>query len=155
MIARLQALPWTTQAAIYLNTVTPALAHLEGAPDAHTLCAEALQQCWQALTDEQVSADQLARYLDSDELQNGPLCEFQFPPGTLQRHSLILLMLVVGYCAHQLYLRAGQRQAMSASISEAGDGVVAYIVEYVEKAGLSTQLTQQLATLPTRAVFQG
>lgn len=71
------------------------------------------------------------------------ITRLQAQPWTIQ--TAIYLRTVIGYCAHQVYLRAGQRQAMSTLVREADHDAVAYIVEHVEKTGLSADLARHLA----------
>ncbi|WP_052719941.1 hypothetical protein [Pseudomonas ogarae] len=73
-------------------------------------------------------------------MQNGPLAEQNFESDSLQQNSLILILLVVGFFAHRAYEFSGQQEKMSASIAEANEGAIDYIVDYVDKTGLRSVL---------------
>ncbi|MFL1480207.1 Imm6 family immunity protein, partial [Pseudomonas grimontii] len=94
---------WVKRAAIFLLILDQALDNLSSAPATYTKCSEAIELCWSWLTDRSLSPEQLAYYLDSDEMQNGPLGEHHFITESLEQDSLILILLVIGFFAHQAY----------------------------------------------------
>ncbi|WP_434572507.1 Imm6 family immunity protein [Pseudomonas sp. Z3-6] len=136
---------WTKKAAVFLLVLDHALSNLESAVVTHSKCKEAVELCWVWLSDHSVSADRLAYFLDSDEMQNGPLAEHNFKSESLEQDSLILIMLVVGFFAHQAYKVSGQQKKMSASVCEADEGAAEYIVDYIYKVGLINILSVYLS----------
>ncbi|WP_447891929.1 Imm6 family immunity protein [Pseudomonas marginalis] len=126
---------WVKRAAIFLLILDQTLDNLSSAPATYTKCSEAFELCWSWLTDRSLSPEQLAYYLDSDEMQNGPLGEHHFITESLEQDSLILILLVIGFFAHQAYKVSGRQERMSASVNEAGEQAVEYIVEYIYKVG--------------------
>jgi hypothetical protein len=62
---------WVKRAAIFLLILDQTLDNLSSAPATYTKCSEAIELCWSWLTDRSLSPEQLAYYLDSDEMQNG------------------------------------------------------------------------------------
>ncbi|QGA48295.1 Imm6 family immunity protein [Pseudomonas brassicacearum] len=140
LLGVIDSMVWTKKAAIFLLLLDRALVNLESANLTHDRCEEAIDLCWQWMSDRSVDGDHLAYYLDSDEMQNGPLAEQNFESDSLQQNSLILILLVVGFFAHRAYEFSGQQEKMSASIAEANEGAIDYIVDYVDKTDLRSVL---------------
>ncbi len=138
--ARLHAMPWIKKAAVFLLVLDHALDNLKSSAATHETCKQAINLCWQWLSDRTVTGAALAHYLDCDELQNGPLAERNFAAGSIEQDSLILVLLVTGFFAHQAYKDSGQGAMMSAAVGEAGEGAVPDIVEFIDKVGLLSVL---------------
>lgn len=136
----LEAQNWIKKAAIFLLVLDQVLDNLSSTPATYTKCSEAIELCWSWLLDKNVNPDELAYFLDSDETQNGPLAEHHFTTASLEQDSLILILLVIGFFAHQAYKASGRQEEMSASVNEAGEQVVESIVEYIYKAGVGDVL---------------
>ncbi|GAB7532019.1 hypothetical protein PS3A_44340 [Pseudomonas sp. 3A(2025)] len=141
-------MPWIKKAAVFLLVLDHALENLKSSGATHATCKEAIELCWQWLSDRSVTGEALAHYLDSDELQDGPLAESHFAAGSVEQDSLILIVLVVGFFAHRAYKVSGQQARMSASVCEADEGAAQYIVEFIDKVGLMDVLGAHLPTRP-------
>ncbi|MBC3300070.1 hypothetical protein H0Z09_02935 [Pseudomonas sp. SWRI18] len=139
-ISVLEAQKWIKKASIFLLVLDKVLDNLSSTPTTHTKCSEAIELCWSWLSERNVSPEQLAYFLDSDEMQNGSLAEHHFTTASLEQDSLILILLVIGFFAHQAYESSGRQEEMSASVNEAGEQVVESIVEYIYKVGLADVL---------------
>lgn len=136
VLSALDDMVWVKKASIFLLSLDYVLDNFEAKSDTRIKCAEAVDKCWSWLVGRSVSADDLAYYLDSDEMQAGPLAERNFAPDSLEQNSLILILLVVGFFAHQAYKSSGLQDKMSASICEADDRAAEYIVDYIFRLGL-------------------
>lgn len=66
---------WVKKASIFRLLLDYALRNLDSASDTQKKCQEAVEKCWRWLSDRGLSADELAYYLDSDDMQSGPLAE--------------------------------------------------------------------------------
>ncbi|WP_231666430.1 Imm6 family immunity protein [Pseudomonas quasicaspiana] len=85
------------KASIFLLLLDYALRNLESASGTQEKCQEAVDRCWLWLSEGGLSAYELSYYLDSDEMQNGPLAEENFASESVEQNSLILILLVVGF----------------------------------------------------------
>lgn len=133
-------IPWAKKASVFLLLLDDVLRNLKSASVTQEICEEAIGTCWLWLSDRGVSADKLAYYLDSDEMQSGPLAEENFASGSVAQNSLNLILLVVGFFANKAYRIAGQQEKISESICEADEGAEAYIIGYIDRVGLSDRL---------------
>lgn len=129
-------MPWIKKAAVFLLVLDHALENITSSTSTHETCKEAIDLCWQWLSDRNVTGEALAHYLDSDELQDGPLAESNFANGSVEQDSLILIVLVIGFFAHQAYKVSGEHAKMSASVCEADEGAAQYIVDFIDKVGV-------------------
>ncbi|RMS27982.1 Imm6 family immunity protein [Pseudomonas syringae] len=136
---------WVKKASIFLLLLDYALRNLDSMSVTRERCQEAVDICWLWLTDRGVSADKLAYYLDSDEMQGGPLAEENFASESVEQNSLILILLVIGFFANKAYKLAGLQKEMSESICEADDSSTVYIVDYIDRIGLSGVLSTYLS----------
>ncbi|WWF45897.1 Imm6 family immunity protein [Pseudomonas trivialis] len=93
----IDSMRWIKKASIFLLLLDYALRNLDSASGTQEKCQEAVDRCWQWLSDRGLSADELAYYLDSDEMQSGPLAEGNFASESVEQNSLILILLVVGF----------------------------------------------------------
>lgn len=132
----LEGMIWVKKASIFLLSLDHVLNNFEAKSDTQIKCAEAVDRCWSWLGGRSVSADDLAYYLDSDEMQEGPLGEHNFASDSVGQNSLILVLLVVGFVANQAYRASGLQDKMSASICEADEGAAEYIVDYIFRLGM-------------------
>lgn len=141
---------WVKKASIFLLLLDYALRNLDSASDSQEKCQEAVDRCWRWLSDRGLSADDLAYYLDSDEMQNGPLAEGNFASESVGQNSLILILLVIGFFANKAYKSAGLQEQMSEPICEADESAAVYIVDYIERIGLSDKLSAYLSASAER-----
>ncbi|MCQ3031994.1 Imm6 family immunity protein [Pseudomonas syringae] len=132
---------WIKKASIFLLLLDYALRNLESASGTQEKCQEAVDRCWLWLSERGLSAYELSYYLDSDEMQNGPLAEENFASESVEQNSLILILLVVGFLANKAYKVAGIQEQMSEPVCEADENSVVYIVDYIERIGLSDVLS--------------
>ncbi|WP_116867006.1 Imm6 family immunity protein [Pseudomonas syringae] len=138
---------WVKKASIFLLLLDYALRNLDSMSVTRERCQEAVDICWLWLIDRGVSADKLAYYLDSDEMQGGPLAEEKFASESVEQNSLILILilLVIGFFANKAYKLAGLQKEMSESICEADESSTVYIVDYIDRIGLSGVLSAYLS----------
>ncbi|MBI6834903.1 Imm6 family immunity protein [Pseudomonas syringae] len=136
---------WVKKASIFLLLLDYALRNLDSMSVTRERCQEAVDICWLWLIDRGVSADKLAYYLDSDEMQGGPLAEEKFAFESVEQNSLILILLVIGFLANKAYKLAGLQKEMSESICEADESSTVYIVDYIDRIGLSGVLSAYLS----------
>jgi len=132
----LARISWIKKFTVFLLSLDHALENLNSKNATYSACHEAITLCWTWLADRTVSGEQLAYYLDSDEMQNGPLAESNFSENSLEQNSLILILLVVGLFAHRAYTIDGRTQEMSESVCEANEDATEYIVDYIKRTGL-------------------
>ncbi|WP_458376179.1 Imm6 family immunity protein [Pseudomonas pergaminensis] len=144
VLALVNDLPWTQKATIFLRVIDHVLNSFSTQVATQEKCREAVKLCWSWLQDHSVEPDRLAYYLDSEEMQDGPLAEHLFVEGSLEQDSLILVLLVVGFFAHEAYKQAGRSKEMSAAITEADEGAAEYIVDYIGRVGLVDKLSTYL-----------
>jgi len=137
-------LSWPKKATTFLLVIDHSLNNFSTQAATQEKCREAFKLCWSWLQDQNVEPDQLAYYLDSEEMQEGPLAEHLFADGGIEQDSLILVLLVVGFFAHEAYKRAGRSKEMSAAMVEADEEAAEYIVDYIGKVGLSDVLITYL-----------
>jgi SOS response regulatory protein OraA/RecX len=135
---------WIKKASIFLLLLDYALRNLDMASGTQEKCQEAIDRCWLWLSDRELSADELAYYLEADEMQSGPLAEENFASESVEQNSLILILLVIGFFAHRAYKIAGLQEQMSEPISEADESSAVYIVDYIERVGLFDKLSVYL-----------
>ncbi|MDY0836683.1 Imm6 family immunity protein [Pseudomonas sp. SED1] len=140
----INSMMWIKKASIFLLLLDYALRNFDAASDTQEKCQEAVDRCWRWLSDRGLSADDLAYYLDSDEMQSGPLAEGNFATESVEQNSLILILLVVGFFANKAYKIAGLQEQMSEPICEADESSAVYIVDYIERIGLSDKLSAYL-----------
>ncbi|SCW81799.1 MULTISPECIES: Imm6 family immunity protein [unclassified Pseudomonas] len=136
---------WVKKASIFLLLLDYALRNLDSAGGTQEKCQEAVDRCWLWLSNREVSAGELASYLDSEEMQSGPLAEENFASESVEQNSLILILLVVGFFANKAYKVAGLQEQMSESICEADESSTVYIVDYIGRIGLSGVLSVYLS----------
>ncbi|POA33805.1 MULTISPECIES: Imm6 family immunity protein [unclassified Pseudomonas] len=136
---------WMKKASIFLLLLDYALRNLDSANGTQEKCQEAVDRCWLWLSDRGLSADKLAYYIDSDEMQSGPLAEENFGSESLEQNSLILILLVVGFFANKAYKVAGLQEQMSEPICEADESSAVYIVDYIGRIDLSGVLSIYLS----------
>ena len=146
----IDSMRWIKKASIFLLLLDYALRNLDSASGTQEKCQEAVDRCWQWLSDRGLSADELAYYLDSDEMQSGPLAEGNFASESVEQNSLILILLVVGFFANRAYKTAGLQEQMSEPICEADESSAVYIVDYIERIGLSDTLSAYLSASAER-----
>ncbi|OLY74448.1 hypothetical protein AU074_26235 [Pseudomonas sp. ATCC PTA-122608] len=140
----INSMMWIKKASIFLLLLDYALRNFDAASDTQEKCQEAVDRCWRWLSDRGLSADDLAYYLDSDEMQSGLLAEGNFATESVEQNSLILILLVVGFFANKAYKIAGLQEQMSEPICEADESSAVYIVDYIERIGLSDKLSAYL-----------
>ena len=141
----IDSMRWIKKASIFLLLLDYALRNLDSASGTQEKCQEAVDRCWKWLSDRGVGVDELAYYLDSDEMQSGPLAERNFASESVEQNSLILILLVVGFFANRAYKIAGLQEQMSEPICEADESSAVYIVDYIERVGLSDVLNYYLS----------
>lgn len=141
----IDSMMWIKKASIFLLLLDYALRNLNSASDTQEKCQEAVDRCWLWLSDRGVSAHELAYYLDSDEMQSGPLAEENFASESVEQNSLILILLVIGFFANKAYKVAELQEQMSEPICEADESSAVYIVDYIERTGLSDMLSAYLS----------
>lgn len=136
---------WMKKASIFLLLLDYALRNFDSASGTQEKCQEAVDKCWLWLSDRRVSADELAYYLDSEEMQSGPLAEENFASEGVEQNSLILILLVIGFFANKAYEVAGLQEQMSEPVCEADESSAVYIVDYIGRVGLSGVLSVYLS----------
>ncbi|AHL32074.1 hypothetical protein CD58_03840 [Pseudomonas brassicacearum] len=141
----IDSMMWAKKASIFLLLLDYALRNFDSASGTQEKCQEAVDRCWLWLSDRGVSADELAYYLDSEEMQSGPLAEENFASESVEQNSLILILLVIGFFANKAYKVAGLQEQMSESICEADESSAVYIVDYIGRVGLSGVLSVYLS----------
>jgi len=145
----IDSMMWTKKASIFLLLLDYALRNFDSASGTQEKCQEAVDRCWLWLSDRGVSADELAYYLDTEEMQSGPLAEENFASESVEQNSLILILililLVIGFFANKAYKVAGLQEQMSESICEADESSAVYIVDYIGRVGLSGVLSVYLS----------
>jgi hypothetical protein len=141
----IDSMMWIKKASIFLLLLDYALRNLDSASGTQEKCQEAVDRCWLWLSDRGLSAHELAYYLDSDEMQSGPLAEENFASESVEQNSLILILLVIGFFANKAYKIAGLQEQMSEPICEADESSAVYIVDYIERIGLSDVLNAYLS----------
>ncbi|MDY0936075.1 Imm6 family immunity protein [Pseudomonas viridiflava] len=141
----IDSMRWIKKASIFLLLLDYALRNLDSASGTQEKCQEAVDRCWQWLSDRELSADELGYYLDSDEMQGGPLAEGNFASESVEQNSLILILLVVSFFANRAYKTAGLQEQMSEPICEADESSAVYIVDYIERIGLFDILSVYLS----------
>lgn len=141
----IDSMVWMKKASIFLLLLDYALRNLDSASSTQEKCQEAVDRCWLWLSDRGLSADELAYYLDSGEMQSGPLAEENFASESVEQNSLILILLVIGFFANKAYKVAGLQEQMSEPICEADESSAVYIVDYIGRIGLSGVLSVYLS----------
>ncbi|MBD8203283.1 Imm6 family immunity protein [Pseudomonas viridiflava] len=141
----IDSMRWIKKASIFLLLLDYALRNLDSASGTQEKCQEAVDRCWQWLSDRELSADELGYYLDSDDMQGGPLAEGNFASESVEQNSLILILLVVSFFASRAYKTAGLQEQMSEPICEADESSAVYIVDYIERIGLFDILSVYLS----------
>ncbi|WP_347929562.1 Imm6 family immunity protein [Pseudomonas helvetica] len=141
----IDSMVWVKKASIFLLLLDYALRNLDSASSTQERCQEAVNRCWLWLSDRALSADELAYYLDSDEMQSGPMAEENFASESVEQNSLILILLVIGFIANKAYKVAGLQEQMSEPICEADESSSVYIVDYIGRIGLSGVLSVYLS----------
>lgn len=141
----IDSMMWVKKASIFLLLLDYALRNLDSASDTQKKCQEAVDKCWRWLSDRGLSADELAYYLDSDDMQSGPLAEGNFASESVEQNSLILILLVIGFFANKAYKIVGLQEQMSEPVCEADESSAVYIVAYIERIGLSDKLSVYLS----------
>lgn len=153
-LEQINQLCWTKKSAIFLLIADHAILSLKSSPSTMLSCDEAIKKCWQWIADKSIKPDQLAQYIDSEEIQNGPLSESLFEDDSIEQNSMILIILIIGYFSHRAYLESNQQHAMSEPIAEANEHSAEYIIDYIKKANLLEILDTYLVTtpLPTKKI---
>ena len=146
----IDSMMWIKKASIFLLLLDYALGNLDSASDTQKKCQEAVDRCWRWLSDREVSAAELAYYLDSEEMQSGPLAEGNFASESVEQNSLILILLVIGFFANKVYRVTGLQEQMSEPICEADESSAVYIVDYIDRIGLSDMLSSYLSAKTKR-----
>lgn len=136
----IDSMMWIKKASIFLLLLDYVLPNLESASETQGQCQEAVAKCWQWLSDRGPNAAEIGYYLDADEMQSGPLAEGNFASGSLEQDSLILILLVIAFFANKVYKITGLQAEMSEQVCEADESSAVYIVDYIERIGLSEVL---------------
>lgn len=141
----IDSMVWVKKASIFLLLLDYALRNLDSASETQEKCQEAVDKCWRWLSDRGLRPDDLAYYLDSDEMQSGPLAEGNSASESVEQNSLILILLVIGFFANKAYKIAGLQEQMSEPICEADESSAVYIIDYIERIDLSDKLSAYLS----------
>jgi hypothetical protein len=121
------------------------LINLETYADTHSACSNAIDTCWTWLSDrDAVLPSDLAYYVDAGETSFGSLDELRFENDSIEKSSLIFIVMVIGYFAHKAYWVAGIPKQMSESVCEANDNLLPEFFKYAALLGYEEGIIELL-----------